>query len=80
MKKITTIQETINISLNHDGENEYFPCDLKLKEDKKIYKAYEVSICNRDLLFFTNKGTLNYVVDTIGFNHSLNLVSIDDEE
>lgn len=38
-------------------------CNLTLEVDGEKFRAYEVSIANQDLLFFTEKGTLNYVVD-----------------
>jgi hypothetical protein len=41
-------------------------CDLALEVDGDTFKAYEVSIANRDLLFYCDKGTANYVVDTYG--------------
>lgn len=61
-----TFKEACELSLDHEGENEYFECDITLKVDSKKFKAHEVSICNGDLLFFTDKGTLNYVVDDYG--------------
>jgi uncharacterized membrane protein len=39
-------------------------CDLALDVDGERFHAYEVSISNQDLLFFCDKGTLNYVVDS----------------
>lgn len=40
-------------------------CDLTLEVDGEKFRAYEVSIANCDLLFFCDKGTANYLVDTI---------------
>ena len=71
MKVLRDINEIIEMSLYHSGENEYYKCNLKIEG----HRAYEVSICNRDLLFFTDKGTLNYVVDTYGSRHSIDLVN-----
>jgi len=68
----------IEKSINHKGENKYYTCNLNLKIDDKNFKAHEVSICNRDLLFFTDKGTLNFVVDSIGFKNYAELVCIDE--
>lgn len=41
-------------------------CDLTLEVDGEEFHAYEVSVSNRDLLFFCDKGTANYLVDTYG--------------
>lgn len=41
-------------------------CDLTLDVDGEKFRAYEVSIANQDLLFLTEKGTLNYLVDDYG--------------
>lgn len=65
-------------SIIHKGENKSYKCNLVLKVDGKKYQSHEVSICKRDLLFFTNKGTLNFVVDSIGFNNYAELVYIDE--
>lgn len=46
--------------------NKSVPCNLTLEVDGEEFKAYEVSISNQDLLFFTEKGTLNYLVDNYG--------------
>lgn len=78
MKKIKDLQEIIEISINHNGENKIYPCNVQIKEEGKRYQAHEVSIAHRDLLFFCDKGTVNYDVNTIGFNNYLSLVSIDE--
>ena len=41
-------------------------CNLTLQVDDEKFHAYEVSIANCDLLFYCDKGTANYVVDTYG--------------
>lgn len=55
-------------------------CDLTLRTDDTKYHAYEVSIAHRDLLFYTDKGTLNYVIDSYGDRHTAELYSIDSDE
>ena len=80
MKQVKTIKEAVELAVNHKGENEYYSCKFKLREENKTFKTHEVSICNRDLLFFTDKGTLNYCIDTIGYKDYLVLVNIDLEE
>lgn len=78
MKK-NTFEHLVELSVKHKGQNKYLPCDISLDVDGKTYNAYEVSIHTRDLLFFTDKGTLNYVVDSYGDRNTVELVSIDDE-
>lgn len=66
MKTFKDIGELIEKAKKFKGENKYYPCEINLHEDNEDFKAYEVSICNRDLLFFTDKGTVNYTIDTVG--------------
>lgn len=53
----------MSVSLKHDTTLE---CSLILDVTGDKFHAYEVSVANRDLLFFCNEGTANYVVDTYG--------------
>lgn len=41
------------------------PCNISLQVDGEKWNAYEVSISHCDLLFYCDKGTANYIVDTI---------------
>lgn len=41
-------------------------CNIDLVVDGEVWKAYEVSITRQDLLFFTDKGTVTYLVDNYG--------------
>lgn len=70
-------------SLKHKGENKYYPCDIALKVDGHRLKAHEVSVCGRDLLFFCDKGTVSFVVDTYGDRHVIEMLDweldIDDQ-
>ena len=74
-----SFEELVELSVKHKGQNKYLACDIILIDDEKEYKAHEVSICNRDLLFFTDKGTLNYVIDSYGDRHVAELFQIDEE-
>lgn len=38
-------------------------CNLTLGVDGEKFHAYEVSVASQDLLFFCDKGTVNYLVD-----------------
>ena len=74
--QFTKLSDAIEFSTRVFGEPAEYSCDIML-EDK--YKAHTVAICNRDLLFYCDDATLNYVVDTIGFNDYAELISIDKE-
>lgn len=52
-------------------------CDLTLEVDGEKFSAYEVSVSNQDLLFFSEKGTLNYLVDTYGDRFAVELFNIE---
>lgn len=71
------LDQIIEKAIKHKGENKYYPTNIELKEEGTKYKCYEVSICHRDLLFFADKGTLNYVIDSYGDRNVLELYSID---
>ena len=70
---ITDMQDLINLSINWTGESEELDCDITLREENHTFKAHTVSVCNRDLLFYTDKGYFNYVVDSYGDNHIIEL-------
>ena len=52
-------------------------CDLTLSVEGEKFHAYEVSVSNCDLLFFCDKGTLNYVIDTYGDKVVIELYNVD---
>ena len=52
-------------------------CDVTLEADGEKFHAYEVSIANQDLLFFTDKGTLNYLVDNYGGDARAELFNVE---
>ena len=75
---LTNLQEIIEKSVAYNEESQEFDCKITLKENGKTFKAYTVSIANCDLLFYTDKGCLNYLIDSIGSKHYCNLFSIED--
>lgn len=75
-----TFKEVVAFSTTYRQHAKTFDCNFTIEAEEKTFKAHSVSICNRDLLFFTDKGTLNYVVDTVGFNNYAELFSIDCDE
>lgn len=54
--------------------------DLTLVEEGETFKAYEVSIAYGSLLFFTDKGVLDYVVDYYGDEPRVELYNIERDE
>ena len=75
-----TFREVVAFSTTYRKNAKTFDCNFNIEAEEKTFKAHSVSICNRDLLFFTDKGTLNYLVDTIGFNDYAELIAIDCDE
>jgi hypothetical protein len=73
MKLETIIKRSMNKSIN----TEYHCCDIELREENESFKAYEVAISYRDLLFYCDKGILNYDVNTFGDKTSLMLFNIE---
>jgi hypothetical protein len=64
-------------SLNAN-ETRSFDCfGLILEVDGEKFNAYEVSVTHCDLLFFTDKGSLNYVVDNYGGRAVVELFNVD---
>lgn len=74
--QFTKFTDTVEFSTRVFGESEEYSCNIML-EDK--YKAHTVAICNRDLLFYCDNATLNYVVDTIGYNHYAELINLEED-
>ena len=79
-KTFQTFKEVVAFSTTYRKNDKTFDCNFNIEAEGKTFKAHSVSICNRDLLFFTDKGALNFVVDTIGFNNYAELISIDSDE
>ncbi len=66
----TNLKDLIDLAVNYEGESIEVDCSINLEVDDVEYKAYSVSISNRDLLFYTEKGTIQYLVDSYGDNHT----------
>ena len=79
-KTFQTFKEVVAFNTTCRKNAKTFDCNFNIEAEEKTFKAHSVSICNRDLLFFTDRGTLNFVVDTIGFNNYAELISIDCDE
>lgn len=43
-----------------------FKVSLKFEVEGKTWNAYEVTVSNRDILFFCKQGTVTYLVDSYG--------------
>jgi hypothetical protein len=66
MKDTLSFNDIVEMSVNWVGENDEIDCDLKLKVDGITLKAHTVSIVNRDLCFYCDKGYITYVIDIYG--------------
>lgn len=68
--KNLTFDDLVNISVKHKGDSKSKECKIDLEIEGETWQAYDVSISSRDLLFFTDKGTVTYLVDSYGDRHS----------
>lgn len=75
--KESTFNEIVDFSVNFKGESTEFECDIELNVEGTMFKAYAVSICNRDLLFYTDKANICYDVNTLSFYNTALLRSVD---
>jgi len=66
----TNLKDLIDLAVNHDEESIEVDCSINLDIDDVECKAYSVSISYRDLLFYTDKGTIQYLVDSYGDRHT----------
>lgn len=64
------LKDLIELAINHDDESIEVDCSINLDIDDVECNAYSVSIAYRDLLFYTNKGTIQYLIDSYGGNHT----------
>ncbi len=55
------------------GKNKTLEVNIPLEIDGKTWRAYEVSISYRDLLFTCEEGIVTYLVDSYGERHTAEL-------
>lgn len=79
-KVIKSLNEAVRLSekMKSGGDLKEFECDFTLNISGNKYKAHEASICRGDILFFTDKACLNYVVDYYDGNGVAELFNIDE--
>lgn len=61
-----SFNDLVELSVNHTGDSLEVDCNLTLYVDGTDMQAYTCSVGNRDLLFYTDKGTVTYLVDIYG--------------
>ena len=71
------LKQLAEFALTYDGESQEFECDIVLTEDSEEFRAYAVSVCNKDLLFYCVTATINYLIDVYGTMPLLTLYSIE---
>lgn len=62
--QITTMLELIQKAKGHNAESEEIDCDITLSVNGEYWEAYSVSVSHRDLLFYTDQGTVTYLIDS----------------
>jgi hypothetical protein len=60
---MNTFKELVDIAADYDGESIELDCDLGLDIDDMTYRAYAVSVASRELLFYCDGATVEYVID-----------------
>ncbi len=71
-------QDAVTKSLSAQGSKEY-RCNAKLSVNGSIWTAYSVSIAHRDLLFSCDRGSVTYLIDTIGSKNYAELFDWEDD-
>ena len=61
------IQKAKVKSMAGDNESHELDCNITLSVNGEYWKAYAVSVSYRDLLFYTDQGTVTYLIDSYGY-------------
>ena len=72
-KKEQVIGDLIQKALNNDATKQ-IECSIDLLIENEVWHAYNVSISFRSLMFYTNKGTAYYLVDSYGDRQVMELL------
>ena len=56
--------ELIQKAKTHNAESEELDCNITLSVNGEYWEAYSVSVSYRDLLFYTDQGTVTYLTDS----------------
>jgi hypothetical protein len=77
---MNTFNELVDMATDYTGESTELDCNLSLSVDGDIYHAYAVSVAPRELLFYCDGATVEYVIDIYGDKSIavLNNVNIDE--
>jgi hypothetical protein len=75
---VTDIDDLIGLSLCDIIPNNELPCDFIIYEEGQEHKVYAASVAHRDILLYSETGVLNYMVDSYGDNHTIELMSIEE--
>lgn len=66
----TNLNDLIDLVVDPNGDYAELDCSINLTVDGVDYHAHGVSIAYRDLLFYTDKGIIQYLVDSYGDRHT----------
>jgi hypothetical protein len=61
---VTSLADIIELSTNIEKENVSLACNFEIEVDGHTCKVYEASVAHRDILLYSDKGVLNYLVDS----------------
>lgn len=65
MKKVNTLKEAIDLSLKPKNAG-HICANFSIIVENDTWDIYEVSVSNREILCFSDKGTATFLVDTYG--------------
>lgn len=65
MKNSMNFNQLVEKSINTKKTTQH-NCTLEIEVNGDIWKTYSASVSNRDILFFCDKGTATYLVDSYG--------------
>jgi hypothetical protein len=63
---MNTFNKLIDMATDYTGESTELDCNLSLSVDGDVYHAYAVSVAPRELLFYCDGATVEYVIDIYG--------------
>ena len=76
----SSFNDLVDLALSDDPH--YVDCSFSIEHEGTSYHCYHASIAHRDILLYTDKGTVTYLVDSINGNHTAVLYdwTLDEEE
>jgi hypothetical protein len=68
MKTVNSLNEAIKLSISTKKQQQR-SANFKIKVMNEYWNVHEVSICERDILCYCDKGSASFLVDSYGDKH-----------